>query len=163
MGWCYLSAACFSLREEWTKAIQAVAEGLQKQEEEMIDLSPDPMDMEVYLTKPRQKVVRPVWPCCVALLSPHRNTSFSININIKSPAGIPRWPLLFHGLCLICTSTHFPPRLPSFFFTFLTSGMGGLAPDSMSTRFHNPHVCHDIKVRGHRIICPPHNNFQHSP
>ncbi|KAK1893472.1 RAC-alpha serine/threonine-protein kinase [Dissostichus eleginoides] len=43
-------------REEWTKVIQAVAEGLQKQEEEMIDLSPDPMDMEVYLTKPRQKV-----------------------------------------------------------------------------------------------------------
>uniref|UniRef100_A0A8C7XHM0 non-specific serine/threonine protein kinase n=1 Tax=Oryzias sinensis TaxID=183150 RepID=A0A8C7XHM0_9TELE len=43
-------------REEWTKAIQAVAEGLQKQEEEMMDSSPDPMDMEVYLTKPRQKV-----------------------------------------------------------------------------------------------------------
>uniref|UniRef100_A0AAQ5YGH4 non-specific serine/threonine protein kinase n=1 Tax=Amphiprion ocellaris TaxID=80972 RepID=A0AAQ5YGH4_AMPOC len=43
-------------REEWTKAIQAVAEGLQKQEEEMMDSSPDPMDMEVYLTKPRLKV-----------------------------------------------------------------------------------------------------------
>uniref|UniRef100_A0AAQ4QHD9 non-specific serine/threonine protein kinase n=1 Tax=Gasterosteus aculeatus aculeatus TaxID=481459 RepID=A0AAQ4QHD9_GASAC len=43
-------------REEWTKAIQAVAEGLQKQEEEMMDSSPDPMDMEIYLTKPRQKV-----------------------------------------------------------------------------------------------------------
>uniref|UniRef100_A0A667ZM06 non-specific serine/threonine protein kinase n=1 Tax=Myripristis murdjan TaxID=586833 RepID=A0A667ZM06_9TELE len=43
-------------REEWTKAIQAVAVGLQKQEEEMMDSSPDPMDMEVYLTKPRQKV-----------------------------------------------------------------------------------------------------------
>uniref|UniRef100_A0A8D3CUG0 non-specific serine/threonine protein kinase n=1 Tax=Scophthalmus maximus TaxID=52904 RepID=A0A8D3CUG0_SCOMX len=43
-------------REEWTKAIQAVADGLQKQEEEMMDSSPDPMDMEVYLTKPRQKV-----------------------------------------------------------------------------------------------------------
>ncbi|KAM7402866.1 hypothetical protein PAMA_003675 [Pampus argenteus] len=42
--------------EEWTKAIQAVAEGLQKQEEEMMDSSPDPMDMEIYLTKPRQKV-----------------------------------------------------------------------------------------------------------
>ena len=62
MVWCYLSAACLSLREEWTKAIQAVAEGLQKQEEEMIDLSPDPMDMEVYLTKPRQKVVWPFDP-----------------------------------------------------------------------------------------------------
>uniref|UniRef100_A0A8C6UQS9 non-specific serine/threonine protein kinase n=1 Tax=Neogobius melanostomus TaxID=47308 RepID=A0A8C6UQS9_9GOBI len=43
-------------REEWTKAIQAVAVGLQKQEEEMMDSSPDPMDMEVYLTKPRLKV-----------------------------------------------------------------------------------------------------------
>uniref|UniRef100_A0AAQ5ZLR9 non-specific serine/threonine protein kinase n=1 Tax=Amphiprion ocellaris TaxID=80972 RepID=A0AAQ5ZLR9_AMPOC len=44
-------------REEWTKAIQAVAEGLQKQEEEMMDSSPDPMDMEVYLTKPRLKTM----------------------------------------------------------------------------------------------------------
>uniref|UniRef100_A0A7N8YKX2 non-specific serine/threonine protein kinase n=1 Tax=Mastacembelus armatus TaxID=205130 RepID=A0A7N8YKX2_9TELE len=43
-------------REEWTKAIQTVADGLQKQEEEMMDSSPDPMDMEVYLTKPRHKV-----------------------------------------------------------------------------------------------------------
>uniref|UniRef100_A0A674NW68 non-specific serine/threonine protein kinase n=1 Tax=Takifugu rubripes TaxID=31033 RepID=A0A674NW68_TAKRU len=43
-------------REEWTKAIQAVAEGLQKQEEEMMDSSPDPMDMEVCLTKIRHKV-----------------------------------------------------------------------------------------------------------
>uniref|UniRef100_A0A6Q2XYT2 non-specific serine/threonine protein kinase n=1 Tax=Esox lucius TaxID=8010 RepID=A0A6Q2XYT2_ESOLU len=43
-------------REEWTKAIQAVADGLQKQEEEMMDSSPDPMDMEMYLTKPRLKV-----------------------------------------------------------------------------------------------------------
>uniref|UniRef100_A0A673CKQ0 non-specific serine/threonine protein kinase n=1 Tax=Sphaeramia orbicularis TaxID=375764 RepID=A0A673CKQ0_9TELE len=43
-------------REEWTKAIQTVAVGLQKQEEEMMDSSPDPMDMEVYLTKPRHKV-----------------------------------------------------------------------------------------------------------
>uniref|UniRef100_A0AAY4CX60 non-specific serine/threonine protein kinase n=1 Tax=Denticeps clupeoides TaxID=299321 RepID=A0AAY4CX60_9TELE len=43
-------------REEWTKAIQAVADGLQKQEEEMMDDSPDPMNMEVYLTKPRLKV-----------------------------------------------------------------------------------------------------------
>uniref|UniRef100_A0AAR2KAF5 non-specific serine/threonine protein kinase n=1 Tax=Pygocentrus nattereri TaxID=42514 RepID=A0AAR2KAF5_PYGNA len=43
-------------REEWTKAIQAVADSLQKQEEEMMDSSPDPMDMEMYLTKPRHKV-----------------------------------------------------------------------------------------------------------
>ncbi|KAI3367819.1 hypothetical protein L3Q82_026659 [Scortum barcoo] len=43
-------------QEEWTKAIQTVAEGLQKQEEEMMDSSPDPMDMEVYLTKIRHKV-----------------------------------------------------------------------------------------------------------
>lgn len=52
-----ICAACASLREEWTKAIQAVAEGLQKQEEEMMDSSPDPMDMEVCLTKIRHKVV----------------------------------------------------------------------------------------------------------
>ena len=50
--------ACSARREEWTKAIQTVAVGLQKQEEEMMDSSPDPMDMEAYLTKPRQKVVR---------------------------------------------------------------------------------------------------------
>uniref|UniRef100_A0A4W5PKC7 non-specific serine/threonine protein kinase n=1 Tax=Hucho hucho TaxID=62062 RepID=A0A4W5PKC7_9TELE len=43
-------------REEWTKAIEAVADGLQKEEEEMMDSSPDPMDMEMYLTKPRLKV-----------------------------------------------------------------------------------------------------------
>ncbi|KAA0711595.1 RAC-alpha serine/threonine-protein kinase [Triplophysa tibetana] len=43
--------------ERWTKAIQAVADSLHKQqEEEMIDSSPDPMDMEMYLTKPRNKV-----------------------------------------------------------------------------------------------------------
>ena len=46
------------LREEWTKAIQTVADGLQKQEEEMMESEPDPMDMEMYLTKPRLKVVR---------------------------------------------------------------------------------------------------------
>lgn len=68
MGRCNLSAACASLREEWTKAIQAVAEGLQKQEEEMMDSSPDPMDMEVYLTKPRQKVVRPIYTAVYHLL-----------------------------------------------------------------------------------------------
>ncbi len=44
-------------REEWTKAIQAVADSLQKQEEERMDSSPDPMDMEMYLSKPRLKVV----------------------------------------------------------------------------------------------------------
>uniref|UniRef100_A0A8C7M6C3 non-specific serine/threonine protein kinase n=1 Tax=Oncorhynchus kisutch TaxID=8019 RepID=A0A8C7M6C3_ONCKI len=43
-------------REEWTKAIEAVADSLQKEEEEMMDSSPDPMDMEMYLTKPRLKV-----------------------------------------------------------------------------------------------------------
>uniref|UniRef100_A0A8C9TYP7 non-specific serine/threonine protein kinase n=1 Tax=Scleropages formosus TaxID=113540 RepID=A0A8C9TYP7_SCLFO len=43
-------------REEWTKAIQTVADSLQRQEEEMMDSSPDPMDVEVYLTKPRLKV-----------------------------------------------------------------------------------------------------------
>ncbi|XP_062863030.1 RAC-alpha serine/threonine-protein kinase isoform X2 [Trichomycterus rosablanca] len=44
-------------REEWTKAIQAVSESLQKQEEDMMmDSSSDHMDMEMYLTKPRLKV-----------------------------------------------------------------------------------------------------------
>ncbi|KAL2098661.1 hypothetical protein ACEWY4_005141 [Coilia grayii] len=43
-------------REEWTKAIQAVADGIQKQAEEMMEEEPDPMDMEMYLTKPRLKV-----------------------------------------------------------------------------------------------------------
>ncbi|XP_051954778.1 RAC-alpha serine/threonine-protein kinase-like isoform X2 [Xyrauchen texanus] len=43
-------------REEWTKAIQAVADSLQKQEAERMDSSPDPMDMEMYLSKPRLKV-----------------------------------------------------------------------------------------------------------
>lgn len=37
-----------------------MAEGLQKQEEEMMDSSPDPMDMEVYLTKIKHKVVRSI-------------------------------------------------------------------------------------------------------
>lgn len=44
-------------REEWTKTIQAVADSLQKQEEDRMDSSPDPMDMEMYLSKPRLKVV----------------------------------------------------------------------------------------------------------
>uniref|UniRef100_A0A673GWN8 non-specific serine/threonine protein kinase n=1 Tax=Sinocyclocheilus rhinocerous TaxID=307959 RepID=A0A673GWN8_9TELE len=44
-------------REEWTKAIQAVADSLHKQEEERMDSSPDPMDMEVYLSKPRLKTM----------------------------------------------------------------------------------------------------------
>ncbi|MEQ2291626.1 RAC-alpha serine/threonine-protein kinase [Ameca splendens] len=42
-------------REEWIKAIQAVTDSLSKQEEEMMDSSPEPMDLEVYLTKPRHK------------------------------------------------------------------------------------------------------------
>lgn len=52
---------------------------------------------------------------------------------------------------------------PQLLSTFSTSAVGGLAPDSMSARFHNPHMCHDIKVQGHWIGCPPHNHFQHSP
>uniref|UniRef100_A0A673L9V2 RAC-alpha serine/threonine-protein kinase-like n=1 Tax=Sinocyclocheilus rhinocerous TaxID=307959 RepID=A0A673L9V2_9TELE len=44
-------------REEWTKAIQTVSDSLQKQEEEMMDASPEHMDMEMFLTKPRLKVV----------------------------------------------------------------------------------------------------------
>uniref|UniRef100_A0A672Q0M0 non-specific serine/threonine protein kinase n=1 Tax=Sinocyclocheilus grahami TaxID=75366 RepID=A0A672Q0M0_SINGR len=43
-------------REEWTKAIQTVSDSLQKQEEEMMDASPEHMDMEMFLTKPRLKV-----------------------------------------------------------------------------------------------------------
>lgn len=42
-----------------------MADRLQKQQEEMMDSSPDPMDMEVYLTKPRLKVVRPIIFCCL--------------------------------------------------------------------------------------------------
>ncbi|XP_028858368.1 RAC-alpha serine/threonine-protein kinase-like isoform X3 [Denticeps clupeoides] len=44
-------------REEWTKVIQAVADGLQKQEEDRIDSSPDPMDVDPMCpSKPRPKV-----------------------------------------------------------------------------------------------------------
>lgn len=53
-------------REEWTSAIQTVADGLKKQEEEMMDFrSGSPSDnsgteeMEVSLTKPKHRVVRP--------------------------------------------------------------------------------------------------------
>lgn len=52
------------LREEWTKAIQTVADSLKKQEEEMMDFrSGSPSDnsgaeeMEVSMTKPKHKVV----------------------------------------------------------------------------------------------------------
>lgn len=38
-----------------------MAESLQKQEEEMMDSSPDPMDMEVCLTKIRHKVVGAIY------------------------------------------------------------------------------------------------------
>lgn len=41
-----------------------MAESLQKQEEEMMDSSPDPMDMEIYLTKIKHKVV---WPIHIVL------------------------------------------------------------------------------------------------
>lgn len=51
-------------REEWIKAIQAVADSLKKQEEEMMDFrSGSPSDnsgaeeMEVSLSKPKHKVV----------------------------------------------------------------------------------------------------------
>uniref|UniRef100_A0A673LQC4 non-specific serine/threonine protein kinase n=1 Tax=Sinocyclocheilus rhinocerous TaxID=307959 RepID=A0A673LQC4_9TELE len=44
-------------REEWTKAIQTVSDSLQKQEEEMMDASPEHMDMEMFLTKPRLKTM----------------------------------------------------------------------------------------------------------
>uniref|UniRef100_A0A8C1R0N4 non-specific serine/threonine protein kinase n=1 Tax=Cyprinus carpio TaxID=7962 RepID=A0A8C1R0N4_CYPCA len=43
-------------RDEWTKAIQTVSDSLQKQEEELMDASPEHMDMEMFLTKPRLKV-----------------------------------------------------------------------------------------------------------
>lgn len=57
-------------REEWTTAIQTVADGLKRQEEEMMDCrSGSPSDnsgaeeMEVSLAKPKHRVVRPspVW------------------------------------------------------------------------------------------------------
>uniref|UniRef100_A0A8C0Y8F7 non-specific serine/threonine protein kinase n=1 Tax=Cyprinus carpio carpio TaxID=630221 RepID=A0A8C0Y8F7_CYPCA len=44
-------------REEWTKAIQTVSDSLQKQEEELMDASPEHMDMEMFLTKPRLKTM----------------------------------------------------------------------------------------------------------
>ncbi|XP_063077442.1 RAC-alpha serine/threonine-protein kinase-like [Engraulis encrasicolus] len=43
-------------REEWTKAIQAVADSLQRQEEERRDSSPDPFDVDVCPSKPRHRV-----------------------------------------------------------------------------------------------------------
>lgn len=53
-------------REEWTTAIQTVADGLKRQEEEMMDFrSGSPSDnsgaeeMEVSLAKPKHRVVRP--------------------------------------------------------------------------------------------------------
>uniref|UniRef100_A0A672JW50 AKT serine/threonine kinase 1 n=1 Tax=Sinocyclocheilus grahami TaxID=75366 RepID=A0A672JW50_SINGR len=46
----------YNKEEEWTKAIQTVSDSLQKQEEEMMDASPEHMDMEMFLTKPRLKV-----------------------------------------------------------------------------------------------------------
>lgn len=56
--------ACMFSREEWTKAIQTVADSLKKQEEEMMDFrSGSPSDnsgaeeMEVSMTKPKHKVV----------------------------------------------------------------------------------------------------------
>lgn len=49
--------------------------------------------------------------------------------------------------------------LPLSHLLYHTSSVGGLAPDSIST---TPHMCHDIKVQGHGIGCPPHNHFQHS-
>lgn len=57
-------------REEWTTAIQTVADGLKRQEEEMMDFrSGSPSDnsgaeeMEVSLAKPKHRVVRPA-PLC---------------------------------------------------------------------------------------------------
>lgn len=54
-------------REEWTTAIQTVADGLKRQEEELMDFrSGSPGDnsgaeeMEVSLAKPKHRVVRPV-------------------------------------------------------------------------------------------------------
>lgn len=62
-----ISNECLCLyfaREEWTKAIQTVADSLKKQEEEMMDFrSGSPSDnsgaeeMEVSMTKPKHKVV----------------------------------------------------------------------------------------------------------
>lgn len=54
----------FFLREEWTEAIQTVADSLKKQEEEIMDFrSGSPSDnsgaeeMEISMTKPKHKVV----------------------------------------------------------------------------------------------------------
>lgn len=57
-------------REEWTTAIQTVADGLKRQEEELMEFrSGSPSDnsgaeeMEVSLAKPKHRVVR-LSPCC---------------------------------------------------------------------------------------------------
>ncbi|EMP28056.1 RAC-alpha serine/threonine-protein kinase [Chelonia mydas] len=59
----YTNCGSFMSREEWTKAIQTVADSLKKQEEEMMDFrSGSPSDnsgaeeMEVSMTKPKHKV-----------------------------------------------------------------------------------------------------------
>lgn len=61
---CCLIFIFWFLREEWTKAIQTVADSLKKQEEEIMDFrSGSPSDnsgaeeMEVSMTKPKHKVV----------------------------------------------------------------------------------------------------------
>lgn len=95
-----------------------MAEGLQKQEEEMMDSSPDPMDMEIYLTKPRQKVVRALQSAVCVLLS----AVLIINIQLKR---------LFKSIITLP-----PPLTPQLLFQ--TSAAGGLAPDSVSTGFLNP-------------------------
>lgn len=63
---CGQGLTCPLHREEWTTAIQTVADGLKKQEEELMDFrSGSPSDnsgaeeMEVSLAKPKHRVVRP--------------------------------------------------------------------------------------------------------
>lgn len=127
MARCNLTAACASLREEWTKAIQAVADRLQKQEEEMMDSSPDPMDMEVYLTKPRQKVVRPNLPC--SFIFPDIVTFQCLILSLITPpcSHTPPHPIFL----LLSLAT---------FHTLPASAVGDLAADEMSPRFHKPHM-----------------------
>lgn len=79
--------ACMFSREEWTKAIQTVADSLKKQEEEMMDFrSGSPSDnsgaeeMEVSMTKPKHKVVSE---------RSRNNDKFQVFLNVdkKQPSG----------------------------------------------------------------------------
>ena len=80
-------------REEWTTAIQTVADGLKRQEEEMMDFrSGSPSEnsgaeeMEVSLAKPKHRVVRPR-PCSQGsvVTGPHRWPRRTLALGFRPP------------------------------------------------------------------------------